>query len=78
MIDVGAVFADAGCGTCHTLRAAGASGQIGPNLDALQPAYGQILTQVTKGGGGMPAYGGKLTAAQIRDLAAFVATRAGR
>src|SRR3989440_5074606 len=27
------VFADAGCGTCHTLRAAGASGQIGPNLD---------------------------------------------
>jgi cytochrome c553 len=72
------VFADSGCGTCHTLRAAGAGGQIGPSLDALQPAYGRVLTQVTKGGGGMPAYGGKLSAAEIRDLAAFVATRAGR
>ena len=63
---------------CHTLRAAGASGQIGPSLDALRPTYELALTQVTKGGGGMPAYGKKLTAAQIRDVAAFVATRAGR
>jgi mono/diheme cytochrome c family protein len=60
---------------CHTLRAAGASGQIGPSLDALRPTYELALTQV---GGGMPAYGKKLTAAQIRDVAAFVATRAGR
>ena len=27
------VFASAGCGSCHTLAAAGASGAIGPNLD---------------------------------------------
>jgi cytochrome c553 len=72
------VFKESGCGTCHTLRAAGASGQIGPNLDALRPTYELTLTQVTKGGGGMPAYGKKLTAAEIRDIAAFVATRAGR
>jgi cytochrome c551/c552 len=29
-----AVFARMGCGSCHTLAAAGSMGQIGPNLDA--------------------------------------------
>jgi cytochrome c oxidase subunit 2 len=33
-----AVFASNGCAACHTLRAAGASGKIGPDLDKL-PAY---------------------------------------
>jgi mono/diheme cytochrome c family protein len=28
-----AVFLASGCGSCHTLKAAGASGTIGPNLD---------------------------------------------
>ena len=28
-----AVFASAGCGGCHTLAAAGTSGNVGPNLD---------------------------------------------
>lgn len=28
-----AVFARMGCGSCHTLAAAGSSGQIGPDLD---------------------------------------------
>lgn len=27
------VFASSGCGSCHTLQDAGASGKIGPNLD---------------------------------------------
>jgi cytochrome c553 len=72
------VFTQSGCGTCHTLNAAGAGGRIGPNLDVLRPAYAQVQSQVTKGGGGMPAYGDKLSAAEIRDLAAFVASRAGR
>ncbi len=73
-----AVFADAGCGSCHTFRAAGAGGQIGPNLDALRPAFEQVRAQVEHGGGGMPAFGDSLSAAQIRDVAAFVATRAGQ
>jgi len=72
------VFAQSGCGTCHTLEAASASGQIGPNLDALRPTFARVQAQVTKGGGGMPAYGDKLSPAEIRDLAAFVASRAGR
>ena len=73
----GAVFASAGCGSCHTLNAAGASGQIGPNLDSLAPAYEQVRSKVERGGGGMPAFAGQLSAQQIRDVAAFVAARAG-
>jgi cytochrome c2 len=30
------VFASAGCGTCHTFAAAGATGKIGPDLDKLK------------------------------------------
>jgi mono/diheme cytochrome c family protein len=73
-----AVFGSAGCGTCHTLRAAGANGQIGPNLDSLSPTYAQVRAKVRRGGGGMPSFAGRLSAAQIRDVAAFVATSAGR
>ena len=71
------VFATAGCGTCHTLAAAQASGQAGPNLDVTRPGFERVRAQVEHGGGGMPAFGAKLTPAQIRDVAAFVATRAG-
>lgn len=71
------VFRSAGCGACHTLAAAGAGGQIGPNLDTLQPTFAQTQAQVELGGGSMPSFGKTLTAAQIRDVAAFVASRAG-
>ena len=70
------VFGSAGCGGCHTLAAAGSHGQIGPNLDRLRPSFAAVKTQVERGGGGMPAFRGQLTPAQIRDVAAFVATRA--
>jgi mono/diheme cytochrome c family protein len=73
-----AVFMSAGCGTCHTLAAAGTHGNIGPNLDQLRPTEAAVETQVVKGGGGMPSFRGQLTPAQIRDVAAFVATSAGR
>ena len=73
-----AVFATAGCGSCHTLGAAGAGGQIGPNLDALRPSYAQVVAKVEHGGGGMPSFARRLSAKQVRDVAAFVATRAGR
>ena len=32
-----AVFAAAGCGGCHTLEAAGSTGNVGPNLDDAKP-----------------------------------------
>jgi cytochrome c553 len=71
------VFADAGCGNCHTLATAGASGKVGPNLDELRPNQKRVEKQVRTGGNGMPAFAGKLSAEEIRQVAAFVATSAG-
>jgi mono/diheme cytochrome c family protein len=72
-----AVFKSAGCGSCHTLKAAGTSGQIGPNLDDARPGFETARAKVEQGGGGMPSFGGQLTAQQIRDVAAFVAKNTG-
>ena len=65
------------CGSCHTLANAGTKGQIGPNLDVLRPGYAQVEAKVKNGGGRMPAFRGRLSAQEIRDIAAFVATQAG-
>ncbi len=71
------VFKTAGCGSCHTLKAAGADGQIGPNLDSARPDFETVRAKVEAGGGGMPSFTGQLSADQIRDVAAFVAKEAG-
>ena len=72
------VWAIAGCGGCHTLAAAGSSGQLrGPNLDELQPDFDTVVGQVTNGGGGMPAFSERLTEQQIQDVAAYVSENAG-
>jgi mono/diheme cytochrome c family protein len=67
-----AVFASAGCGGCHTLKAAGATGNVGPNLDDLKPPLDKVVHQVEVGGGPMPAFKEALSAKQIQDVAAFV------
>jgi mono/diheme cytochrome c family protein len=69
-----AVFTSAGCSGCHTLKAANATGTVGPNLDTLKPAYERIVTQVENGGGAMPPFKGQLSDAQIHNVAAFVFT----
>jgi cytochrome c553 len=71
------IFKTAGCGSCHTLEAAGADGQIGPNLDSVRPDFTAVRAKVEAGGGGMPSFSGTLSADQIRDVAAFVAKEAG-
>jgi cytochrome c553 len=71
------VWAQAGCGGCHTLAAAGSTGTAGPNLDYLRPSAGAVAAQVTYGGGGMPSFGSSLSSAQIQMLAAWVAGSAG-
>ena len=38
------VFADAGCGDCHTMGAASATGKVGPNLDELRPNEERVVT----------------------------------
>ncbi len=67
------VFADTGCGSCHTFAAAGSRGTVGPTLDARDFSVETAEGWVRSGGKGMPAYGSQLSAAQIRDVATFVA-----
>jgi cytochrome c553 len=71
------VFAKADCGNCHTLKAADAEGTVGPSLDVLRPNEQRVVRQVTNGGNGMPSFKDKLTATEIQQVAAFVATAAG-
>jgi mono/diheme cytochrome c family protein len=73
-----AVFAKAGCGGCHTLKAAGSSGNVGPNLDQLKPSKATVAHQVEVGGGAMPAFKGQLSDAEIQAVATFVSSSAGK
>jgi cytochrome c553 len=66
------VFASAGCGACHTLEAAGSSGQVGPDLDESKPDAELVVDRVTNGKGAMPPFKGQLDEKQIQDVAAFV------
>jgi len=66
------------CSSCHTLKAAGASGTVGPNLDQLKPKEAIVVHQVTNGGAIMPAFKGKLSPAQIQSVAKFVSSSAGK
>ena len=71
------VFASQGCGSCHTLSEAGASGTIGPNLDEAQPSKELVVERVTLGQGGMPSFGDTLEPQQIADVAEYVSSSAG-
>ena len=66
------------CASCHTLKDAGATGTIGPNLDQLKPPFAVAQNQVIHGGGVMPAFKGVLTDAQIKAVARYVADNAGK
>ena len=67
-----ALFAKSGCGSCHTLSAAGATGTVGPNLDQAHPNYLLATARVTNGKNVMPSFKGQLTDQQIADVAAYV------
>ena len=60
------------CGTCHTLKSAGSSGNIGPNLDQLKPTMDQIIYAVTNGIGVMQAWESILTREEIEAVAYYV------
>ena len=66
------------CGSCHVLGAAGTTGSIGPNLDQLKPDEATVEQQVRNGGGGMPAFQGRLSDAEIKAVSAYVAENAGK
>lgn len=67
------VFADTGCGSCHTLKAAGTTGTVGPKLDGRDYDLAAVRHWVSTGGSGMPSYQGQLSPQEIRSVAAFVA-----
>jgi mono/diheme cytochrome c family protein len=67
------VFLSSGCGDCHSLLAARATGTRGPNLDESEPDFTRVVECVTTGPGDMPSFAGRLSNAEIRDVAKFVA-----
>ena len=66
------------CGSCHTLKDAATTGNVGPNLDDLKPDEATVQRQVTNGGGVMPAFKGQLSDAQIKAVAQYVSSVAGQ
>jgi mono/diheme cytochrome c family protein len=66
------IYASAGCGGCHTFSAAGSTGTVGPNLDDSNVDFAAAVEQIKNGGGGMPAFGDRLSDQEIADVAAFV------
>jgi uncharacterized membrane protein len=72
------VFASAGCGGCHTLAAAGASGTVGPNLDGATPSRGRVEQIVATGQGVMPSFRSRLSEQEIAAVAAYVSSTAGQ
>ena len=82
-----AVFLSAGCGSCHTLAAAGTKTTVGPNLDETLrgKSPGFVRTSIVQPDaaiaagyhqGVMPTtYGKQLTMRQLADLVAFLVAK---
>jgi mono/diheme cytochrome c family protein len=70
--DGAAVFASAGCGSCHAFEAAGSSGGVGPSLDDSSVTVEAAAEQVRSGGGGMPPFEGQLSDDEIQAVAEYV------
>jgi mono/diheme cytochrome c family protein len=72
------IFMTAGCTGCHTLKDAGSTGTIGPNLDQKKPPKSLVIARVTNGRRAMPSFKSKLTKQQIDAVAAYVSSVAGK
>ena len=66
------------CASCHTLKDAGTTGTVGPNLDQLKPAQPIVHHQVEFGGAAMPPFKGTLSPAEITAVAKYVSSVAGK
>jgi len=66
------VFQNKQCRNCHSLG--GVGGQRGPALDKIADRLtkNEMIRQVIQGGGNMPAYGKKLTPAEVESLVSFM------
>ena len=70
----------AACAGCHTMKAAGAEGNVGPNLDTVDLTLESVVDMVTHGLGVMPAYGEDeiLTKEQIDIVSFYVVSSVGK
>jgi ubiquinol-cytochrome c reductase cytochrome b subunit len=68
------VLQDKQCRNCHSLG--GEGGERGPALDsvATRLTHDELIRQVIQGGGNMPAYGKKLSPAEVDALVSFMDT----
>ncbi len=68
------VFQNKQCRNCHSLG--GVGGERGPALDevATRLTAAEMVRQVIQGGGNMPAYGKKLSPAEVDALVSFMQT----
>jgi ubiquinol-cytochrome c reductase cytochrome b subunit len=68
------VFQNKQCRNCHALG--GEGGERGPALDAVATRLtrDEMVRQVIQGGGNMPAYGKKLSPAEVEALVSFMET----
>lgn len=83
------VFANNGCGTCHTLAAAGSGGTTGPNLDEILPGQTEAMIEesvvdpnakIAKGypSGVMPGnFEQLLTPKELEDLVKYLSESTG-
>ena len=72
------IYAEAGCGSCHTLADAGSTGTIGPNLDEAKPSLELAIDRVRNGKPPMPPFKDKMSDAQIEAVARYVVDVAGK
>jgi mono/diheme cytochrome c family protein len=72
------IFQTAGCANCHTLKDAGSTGTVGPNLDQAKPPKSLVVDRVTNGKSVMPSFKGTLSPQQIQAVADYVSSVAGK
>ena len=77
-LEAGKAAFSANCGSCHVLADAGATGVVGPNLDAAKPSRALVLQRVENGQGVMPPFKGVLSDEEIAAVADYVSSVAGR
>jgi mono/diheme cytochrome c family protein len=67
------LFADWSCGSCHVLKDAGGTGQIGPALDGnANMTRDFVISRVANGQGAMPGFGGLMSDEEIAVLADYI------
>ena len=69
------LFVSKACFACHMIE--GAGGRRGPDLSRVGSRLNrdQITARIATGGGGMPAFAGSVTPAELEDLVTFLVTR---